>query len=224
MLFSGLTGNRIVFEDIPLYLICQKSLGFPTWYIFVIILCYLSTYFAALLFRKNRLKFVLTHTLIIIVISVVLYCIKEDWWYDTIYCYAFGSLYSQYKEELENRIKGRWLLSLIVNAGLFVVFYLITWYTNIPWLISFNLLAICFATLFVIAGMKIKLGNLAINWCGAHLFPIYMYQGLVYHILFNLGGQSHTFATWSPFAFSLVSIILTIVLACFYYIWEVKIK
>ena len=222
LLLSGFTGGRIVLEDIPLYFICQKSLGFPTWYIFVIILCYLSTYIAASLFRSSRLVFVLTHTLIIVAISFVLYLIKEDWWYDTIYCYAFGLVYSQYKREFEKIIKGRWLLSFIITTGLFVVLYLITQNTNIPWLISFNLLAICFAMLFVIASMKVKVGNKVINWCGAHLFPIYMYQGLFYQMLFNIGGDSHSFASWSPFVYTMSSVLLTILFATFYHKWDIK--
>lgn len=224
IIFTPLTGKSFSWSDLPLYLTCQKSIGAPTWYIFIILLCYLTTWLSASLFKKSRRSLTISHTLMILLVGFVLSLFKEDWWYDTILCYAFGFFYSQYKTELEPFLIKKWALSLVFTLLFLGTFYYISQQRAITWLISFNLLSICFAMLFIMLGIKFKFGNKAINWCGAHLFPIYMYQGLVYHILFNIGGQSHTFATWSPFAFSLVSIILTIVLARFYHIWEIKIR
>ena len=168
--------------------------------------------------------FVVSHTVLIIIVATILFFFKEDWWYDTILCYAFGLIYSQYKDEFEKRIKKHWLLSLIFTACVFLFLYIITHSTDVPWLISFNMLAISFALLFIIAGMKIKVGNKWINWCGVHLFPIYMYQGLVYQILYNIGGEAHIFISYSPFIYAVTSVVLTLILASFYPKWEIKLR
>lgn len=224
VLLSPLTGNEIEWKDTPQYLLLWKSTGSPTWYIFVILLCYLASWIAASLFGKSRIKMVITHTVIIAAIAYLLSLFKQDWWYDTIFSYTLGFVYSQYKSEAEKAIGKNYLLSLCITGILFATFYYITRYTSLTWLVAFNLLSMSFAMLNVIIGMKIKIGNKAINWCGEHLFPIYMYQGLFYQMLFNIGGEEHTFAVWSPFLFTLASIALTVILAKFYHLWEVKLK
>lgn len=167
---------------------------------------------------------VITHTVIIAVIAYVLSLVKQEWWYDTIFSYVFGFAFSQYKIEAERFIKKHYFLSLGITLLIFGVLYYITRNTTLTWLVSFNLLSISFAMLMVIIGIKVKVGNKVINWCGEHLFPIYMYQGLFYQILFNFGGDNHTFAVLSPFLFTLASIALTLLLAKFYHLWDIKIK
>lgn len=224
IVLTPLTGEELYAQDIPLYFLCQKSIGAPTWYIFVIILCYMTTWVAGMFFNKSRRLFVVAHTVLIILVATTLYFFKEDWWYDTILCYAFGLIYSQYIGEFEKRIKKYWLLSLIFTVCVFLILYIVTHSTAVPWLISFNMLAISFALLIIIAGMKIKVGNKWINWCGVHLFPIYMFQGLIYQMLFNIGGESHLLVSYSPFVYAAISLVLTIILANYYPKWEIKMR
>lgn len=182
------------------------------------------TWLIATIVKRNRRALVIYHTLMVAVAGFVLYLQMDEYWYDTIMCYALGFAYSQYKEELESIIKKNYVFSSVLTLALFFAGYVIVKRTSLPLLISFNFWALCFAMIFMIFGMKLKVGNRFINWCGKHLFPIYMYQGLFFHILFNIGGEKHSFAAWSPFLYTLLSVILSIVLAHFYRLWEVKLK
>lgn len=227
LLCSPLTGCEIEWSKLPLYFIALESAGNSCWYIFVILSCYLVTWVAASIVRDSRSCLVAFHTLLTAAVGVTLYLFKAEtdyYWYTTIMSYAFGFVYSQYKAELEDMFSRRWLLSLTLSAVLFVIHYILVWKTFIPRLVSFNLMSIWFVLLFVIMGMKFRVGNKAINWCGAHLFPIYTYQALFYLSLLNIGGNVHSFASWSPFLYALISLLLTLLLAKFYHLWEFRIK
>lgn len=224
LLLTPITGKEIDWDHVLLYFVGLRKVGNPTWYIMVILLCYVVTWISALLIKKSRPAVVLLHTIMIMLAGFVLFLFFDEYWYDTIFCYALGFAYSQYKNELEKLINKNYIGSLIVTVVLFGAgFYLVNRSSTIM-LLSFNYWAITFAMLFVILGMKIKVGNKVINWFGQHLFPIYMYQGLFFHGLFNIGGNKHIFAVNAPFVYTFTSIMLTILLARYYYIWEVKLK
>jgi len=223
LLLSPITGKEVEWtgHSILLYMICQKSIGAPTWYIFIIILCYIATWAAARIFYGARYKMTLLLALYVFIISIILLFFKDYWWYNTIYCYVFGFAYSQYKKEIEIIVRHKYLLWLFVIYSIFLLLNVAIQITTIPQIFSFNLYSIFFVMLFVMLGMKFKVGNQIINWFGKHLFPLYMYQGLTYSILFNIGGEKHSLVSWSPFIFALICLLLTMIIAKFYNKWQV---
>ena len=198
----------------------QKSVGNPTWYIFVIIACYFITWLSVKLVGNSRCKLVFLHTSLITLIGAVLVLFKDSWWYDTILCYAFGFFFSQYKSEIEPLLKSRWSLKAFGYVVMFIGLYAIANYTHIPRPVSFNLCAMSFALLVVMLSLKIKVGNKAIIWCGEHLFPIYFYQ----EIFANVLGHMTSIDAKIPFAYILLSMLLTLVVAKFYRYWAIKLK
>lgn len=220
LILSPVTGKEMVWKDIPMYFLAQQSIGAPTWYIFIIIVCYALTWTTASIFKKSRFWCVASLTVSLSFVALVLVFFKEVYWYNTILSYAFGFFYSQYKPELESFLKRHWLISFIITIFCFFIFYELQKVT--PQLISYNLLSLTFALFFVLLSMKVKFGNKAVNWCGSHLFPIYMYQGIFFHSLMNIGGG--IFPTWSPFLYALSSVVLTLVIAKYYHYWKIKMK
>ena len=124
------------------------------------------TWLIATIVKRNRRALVIYHTLMVAVTGFVLYLQMDEYWYDTIMCYALGFAYSQYKEELESIIKKNYVFSSVLTLALFFAGYVIVKRTSLPLLISFNFWALCFAMIFMIFGMKLKVGNRFINWCG----------------------------------------------------------
>ena len=227
LLCSPLTGRTIEWSQLPLYFLALKSAGNSSWYIFVILTCYVVTWLSTSLVHRTRGQVVAMHTLLTAVAAVALYVFKgerEYYWYTTIMAYAFGFAYSQYKAEFEAVISKRWLLSLVFTAVMFVAHYIAVQKSGLPRLVTYNLLSMWFALLFVIMGMRFRVGNKAINWCGSHLFPIYMYQGLFYLALLQIGGERHTFVSWSPFLYALATLVLTLIIAKFFHLWEINVK
>lgn len=172
-------GKTFELKRILLSLIGWESIGNSNWYIFVIILLYIFTYVSFSIFKNNRklaVFGVVGFTLLYITL-IKLSGLKETWWYDTSICYALGMIYSLYKDNIENILfknNYNYFICLIV----FVVFNGILELCVLKdvSLICNLLLMSLFSLLVVLVTMKVSFNNKMLNWCGSHLFEIYILQ------------------------------------------------
>lgn len=163
-------------DEILLAFTGWTSVGNSNWYIFVIVLCYLLTYFA---FRKNadNVHNYAMGGVILLALSFVallaLWRTRPVWWYDTLLCYPAGVLFSIHKDCIECMVKRRYWLSVAVMLAVFLLLYNI--HRDFAE-IRYNMLSVTTALLVVLVTMKVRIDNVALVWLGKNLFPLYIYQ------------------------------------------------
>lgn len=172
-------------KDIILSFIGWSSIGNSSWYIFTIIFAYFFTYISFALFQKNRNNLV---PIILVIIFCLAYCIvmrkvKASYWYDTLLCFPLGMIWSQYKGKIEKLFSNFfiWIISIIALLGAQVISIK---YNHIFVVVIAHL---AFALIVVMVTMKISINNKPLNWCGKHLFGIFILQRIPMIILNEVG-------------------------------------
>ena len=157
-----------------LSLLGWESAGNSNWYIFVIVSCYFMTWCVARLIDGTKLKFLLLLSLLVLVFACGLSFARPIWWYDTTMCYILGVWYSRYEEKVESCMQSHYckICLLLISSVL-----LLTVWNPFPGAFG-NLRAMAFSLLCVLVTMKFKVDNQFLCWCGAMLFPLYIYQRL----------------------------------------------
>lgn len=210
LLGISLTANQCL-----LSLTGWSAVGNSNWYIFVILLCYLMTYFVLRLplkkpSQKVALLFGLCATCVLL-----LSLFKESYWYNTLLCYPMGFMYSTYKDKIESRIKASYWICAVMATLSFVLLY--TFLRNHQ--ISYNAVSMAFAIMVVILTLKVRINNRLLVWAGVHLFPIYIYMRLP--MLF-MEHQAPQFVGTYPVLFIIISLAITLMIARCYKYWEIK--
>ena len=162
------------------------SIGNSNWYIFVILICYLCTWIGYKL-GKGWIAFFLLATAYII----LFYTKSNPVWYNTIFSFAAGLLYSQFKSQIEPFVHQ--LYWIVLPTCILVFFSVHT---------------------LVVVSMKIKVGNKALIWCGTKLFPLYIYQRIPIIFLSKFDGGA--FISQHPLAYVWVCLLITIAIAFLY--------
>ena len=193
-----------------------ESVGNSNWYIFVILLCYVFSYFVLRIpFHRQEYRVVLLFALCLLSI-VVLSRFKESWWFDTILSYPMGFLFSTYKERFEFYSKRYYWPAGCVLLLLFAAFYFCP---NGTMHLPFNAVSILFALLCVMITMKVSIGCPVLQWCGSHLFPIYIYMRIPMMLIEH---QQPELTKTQPAFFILISLAVTLVIASLYRFWQIK--
>ena len=195
-----------------LSLIGWDSIGNSNWYIFVILVCYMTTFLAYKINGGERVSVILC-----MIAGILLYLSnKNPWWYNTILSYAAGLYFSTKKQVVIEFWKVHYWKSLVVLSALFVLLYTTPQDT---YSIKYNFLSITFALLIVQLNMKIKVSNPILCWFGSQLFPLYIYQRIPMIILYKTDAQLvHEY----PALFMGISLVITIIIAYFYKYWHIK--
>ncbi len=212
-------GIRLTFKQVFLSLIAWDSVGNSNWYIFVVLLCYLFFYFGFRLFPNHRVKGILLVSFAAFVGMIVLFFLKQNWWYDTILCFPAGMVYSNFKGKINDFFKKNYIVILITSLGIFLAFQFIK-FPRILHGFTYNFKSVVFCCLIVLLTMKIKTGNAALRWLGINLFPIYIYQRLPMIVIAKTCGKE--FVCAFPYAFILACFSVTCILAWGYKYWQVK--
>ena len=97
-----------------------ENIGNSSWYIFVIVLCYLIAFLSFRNRTNSNSKNAMYCILLLMISILVLYFVKQFWWYDTMICFGVGMLYSLYKEILEQFLKKYYWTILVVLVALIV--------------------------------------------------------------------------------------------------------
>lgn len=175
ILLTIIIGGKVSILQIALSFVGWRSFGNTGWYIFIILCCYLAFYLVFKLVGTRYKKGVFFISLICLMGVFPLYYLKPSHWYNTMLVFPAGIAYALYSDKLERLIQKRY--------GLVVLFLLIAFF-SLHWLmrmhplhgLTFNAKSIIFALLIVVLTMKVRVGNRWLYWCGASLFPLFIYQ------------------------------------------------
>lgn len=224
---SLMQGMYVTLEQFVLSLTGWESVGNSNWYIFVIVGCYALTYIS---FKTNPIGGEVTLCFAIVVFAMILSLTRGTWWYNTMFAYAAGVLFSEHKDTLVVSMKknyGKWFISICSGMGICLSLYLIFY---IPFKSSleqlgalvFNVMSVFFALFVVITTMKVKIGNNILIWLGTNLFPIYIYQRLSMMTLTEL--YPNTLVVAHPYIFLILCFLITISIAYCYKWFSIKLK
>lgn len=204
-----LVGRDVSITQFLLSLIAWESVGNSSWYIFAILFCYTATWLVAnLVYNKTKIGGGVF--LVLSILAVCLFFVKESWWYNTLLAYSVGIQYSINRKTIEALFSKHFYLVFI---GLFIVFFVVF---RIPFeLMGFrtNILSILFALLIVMLTLRVKIGNPVLRWCGEQLFPIYIYQRIP---MIVLGSLMPSIITESPFLYAILCLFFTLIVTFFY--------
>lgn len=220
--------KKIVYSYIPLSFIGWESVGNSNWYIFDIIILYSIIYLIHQFINKKYT--VLFFTLCTLLMIVILQCYKAEYWYDTIFCFWGGYMLSKYKYKITTYTNNRYYLILF---GL-IFCYIFTKYSRlaiihfvavglIPKVVSctwllINIQHLFWGLCFVWITLKLSIYNSFLKWCGANLFPIYIYQRLPMILI------PSAIITGFPIIYILLCFIITLIIAYFYKYWKITLK
>lgn len=154
-----------------------ESIGNSNWYIFAILCCYLTSYVSLKICSSRITAIILTFFLITIYYALMV-VYKYPWWHNTIFCYPFGMLYSQYQEKINSFFYKNYLMSSIIALVVFVVFFRFS--SNA---VFCNIGVIAFSFSCILLSMKVQFNGKALIWFGTHLFTLYIYQRLPMYII-----------------------------------------
>lgn len=209
---SLLLGKTIGTEQFLLSLVGWSDVGNSNWYIFCIIVCYALTYISYRLNSKpgGRILF-----LLLIVYAITMSFFKGTWWYNIVFAYGAGILFSEHKESILVRFTQQYTKCLILTGSGFVTCLIcyLTFYgafkTNmeVAGAFVFNVMSVFFALLVVIITMKVSFQNKALVWLGTNLFPLYIYQRLPMMVLTTL--YPATLVAAHPYVFLLLCVATT---------------
>lgn len=202
------------FKQIALSLICLDSVGNSNWYIFVILLCYATAWLSAMLSKRFVPE---VAGLLCLFAMIAMSFLFPSWWYDTLLCFAFGMLYSKYKDKIDMVLNKYYFVGMSCVALLLIPLMI-----RCPGIYGFgaNLKAIAFLSLIVCVMKRFPIGNMVLAWLGQRLFPLYIYQRLPMIIFFTLdpGG----FACWRMPIYLVLCFAVTILFAVLYPKWQIK--
>ena len=181
-------GKRFSLKRILLSFTGWESIGNSNWYIFVILLCYAAAWAVfslrgAKAVAGKKLPCWLCIGAVCAAFSFALSFCKTSNWYQTTMAFPFGVMVSERRDAFVSFAKRHYRPLLAGAAALFlaldvatVVFRSALGVRPLATLFFYNALSIVFAVLVVLVTMKVKIGNAALLWLGANLFPIYIYQ------------------------------------------------
>lgn len=214
-----LIGNPISVTQFLQSLVCWESIGNSNWYIFAILYCYAASYISFSAYNNSKngtgksVCFLLTLSVIYL---VAMQYFKPSHWYNTIFCYPAGLLFSNYRRYIKTISISRYLFAL----SLLISFLIITYMYDDPFGIAHNICSIVFCLIIVFSNMKIKLENRVLSWMGSNLFPLYIYQRLPMMLIYYFAGAS--FVNQHPTLYIYASLLLTIAIAYMYKFIRIK--
>lgn len=179
-------GKSLKTKTILLSFIAWESLGNSCWYIFAILCLYIFSYVAFRVSGKNYKLAPLIVTVLTGVYCVLIKGVKEDPWFNTVICYAFGMWFSLLREKVENVIQHSfwtWTLSLAVCAGVFAFAY----FNRVGNLVMYEISCLAFVMCVVILSMKVSFNNFVLRKAGEMIFGVYILQRLPMMLLSRNG-------------------------------------
>lgn len=183
-----------------------KAIGNSNWYMFVTFAMYFILFIAFMIARKhNSLGVLLTFALTIAFVVFEYKIGLEQRYYNTIFCFPAGMLFSLIKPYFDKITMKNDLLYVISTGIIFTAYYIFEHYRGKNVIIH-NLFAIFAVVLIMMVTMKVKIGNPILDFFGSHIFSFFILQRIPMIVLKELGFNSH------KYAFMIVSFVLTIIL------------
>lgn len=214
-----LIGSPVSVTQFLQSLISWESIGNSNWYIFAILYCYAASYISFSAFNNSKNgtgKSVCLLFALCIIYLVAMQYFKPSHWYNTIFCYPAGLLFSNYRHHIKTNPISRYLFALT----LLIVFFIITYMYDDSFGIAHNICSIVFCLIIVFCNMKIKVENIVLSWMGSNLFPLYIYQRLPMMLIYYFAGAR--FVSQYPNLYIYASLLLTIAIAYMYKFIRIK--
>ena len=196
-----------------------ESVGNSNWYIFIILLMYLTTFLA---FYKNKSddfrKPILFSIVLTLVFCLGLSYLKAEYWYNTMFCYPAGLVFSVYRDKIEVFVKEHYWIILAISLVILLII------DRIPYSakgLVYNAFAVIFCSIVVLFTMKFKINNQMLLWCGKNLFPLYIYQRVPMIILSSINDGA--FAAGYPVLFTGSCLLITVLMTLGYRYIAVKV-
>ena len=145
------------------------------------------------------------------VIAIILYYVRDAWWFNTLWAYPAGIFYSTYKDQIQSFANLHYKLVLFSLVFICTCLYLFPIEAHG---FKTNILSVFFAFLIVVLSMRIKIHNRALEWCGENLFPLYIYQRIPMMIFAIVLPSS--FLVQYPLAYIGICLVVTIGLVYLY--------
>lgn len=162
------------------------SLGNSNWYMFAILMLYLITYVSFTLFSDERKAVAACFVLVCAGIFVLSHWnIKQVYWYDTALCYVLGMAYSLYRGQIEKVVSSNRAVHLLLVVILGGAVIALTPYEYEA--LGSSIRTCLFAMFVVLVTMRVRLKSRVFQWCGKHLFPLYILQRIPMIVLSHFG-------------------------------------
>ena len=217
-------GVKLGIGKVGLSLVCWESVGNSNWYIFDILLCYSLFWLVfCCCCRRDGPAFGHGASLLALVVAcatVALFFVRPEWWSNTIMAFPFGCLWAAHRVRIEGVLKRHYKMFLF--SLVFITLFFVGISLRVSFGIFYNLLAVVFAAMVVVASMKICVGNAVLVWAGMNLFPLYIYQRIP---MLAFGGyfKGNMVGIWM-WAYIVVCLLVTCAFAYTYRWFEIKLK
>lgn len=193
------------------------SVGNSNWYIFIIMLMYLITFVAFYRDTKTYRKPLTLTVLLTLALCILLSYVKQEYWYNTMFCYTAGLFFSVHKNKVESLTKGYYWQMLITLLILLLIA------DRIPYSakgLVYNAFAVVFCFIVVLLTMKFRINSPVLRWCGKNLFPLYIYQRVAMIVLSSI--KDGAFAASYPVLFTVACLVITLIITMAYRFIAVK--
>ena len=221
LLLNLLLGIKPSLNKVLLSLVCWEDIGNSNWYIFAIILLYMVTYLFYLYSYNKYPKYNGIHLLVVIsILTIVLSFVRPDWWYNTMFAFGAGVIFSEKKNMFDSLCKDYFCLLLFGELAIFFLLY----YLQFDWRgVKYNVLSVVFAILIVTMMTRVTINNTPLRWCGEKLFPIYIYQRIPMIFVENIDGGKEFICTY-PVLYIIFCLIVTFIIAYSYKHWSITLN
>lgn len=186
------------------------SIGNSNWYMFVTFALYIIVFIAFMVFRKSKVLsvasvFILTFGFVIFEIKVLDLPVR---FYDTIFCFPLGMLFSLLKPYIDKILMKNDIIWLIATSGAFVVCMYGS--QNRSEDVLYRILFMCTVPVVItLLMMKLQCRSSILDWFGNHIFSFFMLQRIPMLLLqyFNFDNEPYLFIGISFFATVLLATI-----------------
>ena len=143
-----------------------------------------------MVFRKNVKIGAWCNLLLSILFGVALYVVRPDQpqFYNMILAYPFGVLMGSYQEQIVKWVQESEDTYWITLAASVAAFITLVYFRHA--MIVYELHGVVFLWILLLLTMKVKVGNQFLDFLGAHIFEIYIYQRIPM-MLFSQFGLFH---------------------------------
>lgn len=175
-LMLGKIGTTYDLKTILLAFVGWTGIGNSNWYIFAVLILYITTFVGFTVFKKNNYLAAVLSTVLIGAYAVVVSRYQQYWWYDTVLCYALGMWFSLFKDKILAFVTKNNFIWFIATAAVTGACIFSHYRGNdIGWKIS---TALFFALFMVFGSLKFTVHNKVLAWLGKHTFEIYILMRL----------------------------------------------
>ncbi|MBR2883754.1 MAG: acyltransferase family protein, partial [Clostridia bacterium] len=203
-------------EEIPLRrlllsFVGWESLGNSNWYIFTILLLYIFTYVAFSISSRYSISTMVVTALSCIYILFCVYTdIKPTYWYDTLICFPIGIFFSNYKAKIDSMIPKTIKNYFLLLTGMLLILGFATLFNhgNFGLVLMRNII---FTLTVVLITYRFSFNNKALQWCGYHLFELFILQRIPMIFCKNIG-----LIAWNKSIAFVICLLTTLVIAFYY--------